>query len=53
MSVLGGAGSACSHAVNQLVTTGYEVSVINNLLTGHIESLHEKAHSYRKIYTYI
>ncbi|MGH1049476.1 UDP-glucose 4-epimerase GalE [Bacillus cytotoxicus] len=44
--VLGGAGYIGSHAVNQLITNGYEVAVIDNLLTGHIESLHEKARFY-------
>lgn len=45
--VLGGAGYIGSHAVNQLITNGYEVAVIDNLLTGHIESLHEKARFYK------
>ncbi|CAM4173301.1 UDP-glucose 4-epimerase GalE [Bacillus paramycoides] len=45
--VLGGAGYIGSHAVNQLITNGYDVAVIDNLLTGHIESLHEKARFYK------
>lgn len=45
--VLGGAGYIGSHAVDQLITNGYDVAVIDNLLTGHIESLHEKARFYK------
>ncbi|MDM5461814.1 MULTISPECIES: UDP-glucose 4-epimerase GalE [Bacillus cereus group] len=45
--VLGGAGYIGSHAVNQLITNGYDVAVIDNLLTGHIESLHEKTRFYK------
>ncbi|MHC5218295.1 UDP-glucose 4-epimerase GalE [Enterococcus sp. LJL128] len=41
--VLGGAGYIGSHAVNQLITAGEEVIVIDNLLTGHRKAVHPKA----------
>ncbi|KAF1296785.1 UDP-glucose 4-epimerase GalE [Enterococcus sp. JM4C] len=44
--VLGGAGYIGSHAVNQLVTKGYEVVVIDNLLTGHKQAIHPDARFY-------
>ena len=44
--VLGGAGYIGSHAVNQLVNKGYDVVVIDNLLTGHRQAVHEKARFY-------
>ncbi|CAM4339701.1 hypothetical protein BAWI5_26520 [Bacillus wiedmannii] len=44
--ILSGAGYIGSHVVMQLIIDGYEVAVIDNLLTGHIESLHEKARLY-------
>ncbi len=34
-------------SVNQLITNGYDVAVIDNLLTGHIEPLHEKTRFYK------
>lgn len=41
--VLGGAGYIGSHAVDQLINQGYEVVVVDNLLTGHKEAIHKKA----------
>lgn len=41
--VLGGAGYIGSHAVDQLINKGYNVVVVDNLQTGHKQSLHEKA----------
>ncbi|MGX6978797.1 UDP-glucose 4-epimerase GalE [Vagococcus elongatus] len=46
IAVLGGAGYIGSHAVDQLIKKGYEVVVIDNLLTGHKEAVHEKARFY-------
>lgn len=45
--VLGGAGYIGSHAVDQLITKGYDVAVVDNLKTGHKESLPDKAHFYQ------
>lgn len=45
--VLGGAGYIGSHAVNQLITKGYDVAVVDNLKTGHKESLPDKARFYQ------
>lgn len=44
--VLGGAGYIGSHAVDQLITKGYEVVVIDNLLTGHRQAIHPQAKFY-------
>ncbi|HIY57511.1 MAG TPA: UDP-glucose 4-epimerase GalE [Candidatus Tetragenococcus pullicola] len=44
--VLGGAGYIGSHAVDQLINNGYDVVVIDNLLTGHRAAVHEKARFY-------
>lgn len=38
--VLGGAGYIGSHAVHQLVAEGYEVTVVDNLQTGHEKAIH-------------
>lgn len=45
--VLGGAGYIGSHAVDQLITKGYDVAVVDNLKTGHKESLSDKARFYQ------
>lgn len=45
--VLGGAGYIGSHAVYQLIDQGFEVVVVDNLLTGHEKALHPKAVFYR------
>ncbi|MBF2455144.1 UDP-glucose 4-epimerase, partial [Listeria seeligeri] len=44
--VLGGAGYIGSHAVDELINRGYEVVVVDNLRTGHKESIHKKARFY-------
>lgn len=44
--VLGGAGYIGSHAVDQLINKGYDVVVIDNLLTGHRQAIHENARFY-------
>lgn len=44
--VLGGAGYIGSHAVDQLITRGYEVVVVDNLVTGHRKAINEKATFY-------
>ena len=44
--VLGGAGYIGSHAVDQLVQKGYQVAVVDNLLTGHKQAVHPDAHFY-------
>lgn len=45
--VLGGAGYIGSHAVDQLINKGYEVIVVDNLLTGHEEAIHPEAIFYQ------
>ncbi|MDZ5758805.1 UDP-glucose 4-epimerase GalE [Carnobacterium maltaromaticum] len=45
--VLGGAGYIGSHAVDQLITKGYDVAVVDNLKTGHKESLPDKSRFYQ------
>ncbi|KXF72073.1 UDP-glucose 4-epimerase [Enterococcus faecalis] len=44
--VLGGAGYIGSHAVDQLISKGYAVVVVDNLLTGHPSAVHEQATFY-------
>lgn len=44
--VLGGAGYIGSHTVYELIDKGYDVVVADNLQTGHIEAVHEKAKFY-------
>ncbi|NLZ34392.1 MAG: UDP-glucose 4-epimerase GalE [Clostridiales bacterium] len=44
--VCGGAGYIGSHAVYQLIEKGEEVVVVDNLETGHIESVHKQAKFY-------
>ncbi|MCM3668113.1 UDP-glucose 4-epimerase GalE [Mesobacillus maritimus] len=45
--VLGGAGYIGSHAVYQLIDQGYEVVVVDNLLTGHEQAIHPNAKFYK------
>jgi UDP-glucose 4-epimerase len=45
--VLGGAGYIGSHAVYELIGKGYEVVVFDNLETGYIKAIHEKAKFYK------
>jgi UDP-glucose 4-epimerase len=44
--VMGGAGYIGSHAVEMLLGKGYDVAVIDNLVTGHRESLPENVRFY-------
>lgn len=44
--VLGGAGYIGSHTVYELIDAGYEVVVVDNLLTGFAEAVHPKARFY-------
>lgn len=44
--VLGGAGYIGSHAVDQLIAQGYDVAVVDNLLTGHRAAIHPNARFY-------
>lgn len=44
--VLGGAGYIGSHAVDQFITEGFDVSVVDNLLTGHRKAVHPAARFY-------
>jgi UDP-glucose 4-epimerase len=45
--VLGGAGYIGSHTVYELIDRGNNVVIIDNLETGHIEAVHEKARFYQ------
>ncbi len=45
--VTGGAGYIGSHAVSLLIERGYNVVVVDNLSTGHIEAVNEKAKFYQ------
>lgn len=45
--VLGGAGYIGSHAVDQLITKGYDVAVVDNLQTGHRKAVHSAARFYK------
>ncbi|MCI5639832.1 MAG: UDP-glucose 4-epimerase GalE [Lachnospiraceae bacterium] len=45
--VLGGAGYIGSHTVRELIDAGEDVVIIDNLETGHIEAVHEKAVFYQ------
>lgn len=45
--VLGGAGYIGSHAVDLLIGQGYDVAVVDNLLTGHRQAVHPQARFYQ------
>ncbi|GEO69798.1 UDP-glucose 4-epimerase GalE [Levilactobacillus acidifarinae] len=45
--VLGGAGYIGSHAVDRLVEKGYDVAVVDNLVTGHRAAVNPKARFYQ------
>ena len=45
--VLGGAGYIGSHTVYALIDQGYDVVIVDNLETGHVEAIHEKARFYQ------
>jgi UDP-glucose 4-epimerase len=45
--VLGGAGYIGSHTVYALIERGEDVVIVDNLETGHIEAIHEKARFYQ------
>lgn len=45
--VLGGAGYIGSHTVIELIDSGSDVVIIDNLETGHIEAVHPKARFYK------
>lgn len=45
--VLGGAGYIGSHTVYELIDRGFDVVIVDNLETGHIEAVHEKARFYQ------
>lgn len=40
--VCGGAGYIGSHVTRALIDSGEEVVVLDNLLTGHVDAVHEK-----------
>ncbi|MBZ6527644.1 UDP-glucose 4-epimerase GalE [Aerococcaceae bacterium DSM 111021] len=44
--VIGGAGYIGSHAVNKLIKKGYNVSVLDNLVTGHRDAVDQSATFY-------
>ncbi|GCF92292.1 UDP-glucose 4-epimerase GalE [Enterococcus florum] len=45
--VLGGAGYIGSHTVDRMINQGYDVVVVDNLLTGHRQAVHNKARFYQ------
>lgn len=45
--VLGGAGYIGSHTVYELIDQGEDVVIVDNLETGHMEAVHEKARFYQ------
>ena len=45
--VLGGAGYIGSHTVYELIDKGYNVVIVDNLSTGHIEAVHKDAKFYK------
>jgi len=47
VAVLGGAGYIGSHTVYELIDADHEVIIVDNLETGHMEAVHEKAKFYQ------
>lgn len=47
VAVLGGAGYIGSHTVYELIDANHEVIIVDNLETGHMEAVHEKAKFYQ------
>ncbi|QVK17328.1 UDP-glucose 4-epimerase GalE [Mycoplasmatota bacterium] len=49
MSILvcGGAGYIGSHCVYELINSGYDVVIVDNLQTGHMDAVHEDAKFYK------
>ena len=45
--VLGGAGYIGSHTVDQLIERGYDVAVVDNLVTGHKAAINANARFYK------
>ncbi|KRL13020.1 MAG: UDP-glucose 4-epimerase GalE [Schleiferilactobacillus harbinensis] len=45
--VLGGAGYIGSHTVDRLIDKGYDVAVVDNLITGHRKAVNKKARFYQ------
>ena len=45
--VLGGAGYIGSHTVYELIDSGEDVVVVDNLMTGHEKAVHQKARFYK------
>ncbi|GAY72630.1 UDP-glucose 4-epimerase GalE [Lentilactobacillus kosonis] len=45
--VLGGAGYIGSHAVDRLIMNGYDVVVVDNLVTGHVAAINDQAKFYQ------
>ena len=45
--VTGGAGYIGSHIVDELINSGEDVVVIDNLVTGHIEAISKEAKFYK------
>ncbi|MCI2171756.1 UDP-glucose 4-epimerase GalE [Schleiferilactobacillus perolens] len=45
--VLGGAGYIGSHTVDRLIDKGYDVAVVDNLITGHLKAVNKKARFYQ------
>ena len=44
--VLGGAGYIGSHAVDRLISKGYDVAIVDNLVTGHQAAINSRARFY-------
>ncbi|MCL2676695.1 MAG: NAD-dependent epimerase/dehydratase family protein, partial [Streptococcaceae bacterium] len=44
--ILGGAGYVGSHAVDMLISRGYDVAVVDNLVTGHRDAVPDSVRFY-------